>query len=667
MDSSTGKTPNKGHGKNSEPLRLPQRLHQDIQALARSEARNQAISHAAKYKDYGKAIIQSDARSSGLTSKGSAIHGIKTPQTGDTIDKLYNDSLERAMYEEIVTPALSRHRQVNQSSDSVNVIGNTGRGILSPSNRFINDNSSHSRADSRGFAPDLAISDSFSPSRPSSSHSTVSHDKETSSSNSISRSGSKILAREEHITVAAQYSGQLRPSNIINRTIIPQSTSSMAANSSHNSHVSTESSARVSSSSTHGDTKNFHSTVVARLAQVEGEMKALKQELSKSRDKCTALELDNCELRIKCADYEHAAQDTDTETYIAVLDELKELKQENSSFRQQVQEMKDFLADYGLVWVGKENQETHRKSKQEKSSLKNIGKDSYNFSSTPPSHAPLTDNELEYNYSEFAKKIQELNEVISSEPTQILVTENRTARLVNPNEIRDRMKLIYYKNGLLINRGPIRYNNSSNYHSFMQDIFDGYFPSEFKNQYPDGVIFELIDKHDDLFDEQIFQRENRLKASKLLDRLPKTVIRNGELIQVREEISSRIVDSKASSDKATLAHAKESEQDVRDTENTSMDMARSPSSSGSGNDLVQIAVKWLDGSVVKLKFSSQDLIKDVRTKLIQYFKSENKSQSKPPSSFTLRCVYPNRQVLQNDISLLDAGLAPNGTIFANEK
>jgi hypothetical protein len=47
------------------------------------------------------------------------------------------------------------------------------------------------------------------------------------------------------------------------------------------------------------------------------------------------------------------------------------------------------------------------------------------------------------------------------------------------------------QDGIIVGNRPFKNIQSKSYHSIMADIFNGYFPSEFKNDYPDGVIFNL--------------------------------------------------------------------------------------------------------------------------------------------------------------------------------
>jgi hypothetical protein len=58
------------------------------------------------------------------------------------------------------------------------------------------------------------------------------------------------------------------------------------------------------------------------------------------------------------------------------------------------------------------------------------------------------------------------------------------------------LPLSLYKDGILIRRGPFRAFTDINTQSFVRDVLDGYFPAEYREEYPDGVVFDVADKRD---------------------------------------------------------------------------------------------------------------------------------------------------------------------------
>lgn len=53
------------------------------------------------------------------------------------------------------------------------------------------------------------------------------------------------------------------------------------------------------------------------------------------------------------------------------------------------------------------------------------------------------------------------------------------------------MSLKFYKNGMIVQDGPLRSYEDPATTSFLKDILDGYFPSELQEAYPEGVPFKV--------------------------------------------------------------------------------------------------------------------------------------------------------------------------------
>ncbi|KAK2582766.1 hypothetical protein KPH14_005031 [Odynerus spinipes] len=56
------------------------------------------------------------------------------------------------------------------------------------------------------------------------------------------------------------------------------------------------------------------------------------------------------------------------------------------------------------------------------------------------------------------------------------------------------MSLKFYKNGMIVQGGPLRLYSDPKTTSFIRDILDGYFPSELQETYPNGVPFKVEDR-----------------------------------------------------------------------------------------------------------------------------------------------------------------------------
>jgi hypothetical protein len=58
-------------------------------------------------------------------------------------------------------------------------------------------------------------------------------------------------------------------------------------------------------------------------------------------------------------------------------------------------------------------------------------------------------------------------------------------------QLPDPVPLILYANGILLFSGPFRPYTDATTIQFVQDILDGYFPSELQSRYPDGTPLKV--------------------------------------------------------------------------------------------------------------------------------------------------------------------------------
>lgn len=343
------------------------------------------------------------------------------------------------------------------------------------------------------------------------------------------------------------------------------------------------------------------------------------------------------------------------------------MQEENYELNQQIEEMEAFLKDYGLVWVGNPkscgSDDDRSDVDNEIDSSSHIGDIQGSSSSSPcPNRYSDKKNGIVkshfFDCDLFVRKVHALNKIIEMEPAEVLHEDGpvRRARLVKPLEIRERIDVTLYHNGLMIKRGPFRECGSKSYASFAQDILDGYFPSEFKNEHPDGFLLNLIDRRDESYsttDEK--SNDGALSRHDLLKSIPTTIVHKGEIVSNRNEIELLL---KSHSD--TLPNA-DSKQEVQVIESKSLrDLNSSDSKLIESSEkllLAKIQVRWLDGSKLMLKMSATDLVGDIREEIKRI-----KGGLDCPEFF-LRSGLPSKQ-LSDYLSIHEAGLVPNGVVNA---
>lgn len=238
-------------------------------------------------------------------------------------------------------------------------------------------------------------------------------------------------------------------------------------------------------------------------------------------------------------------------------------------------------------------------------------------------------------------------------------------------EIVESIKLTMYKNGLMIRRGPFRAAGSESFNSFTRDIMDGYFPSEFRESSPDGVMLELTDRRDTYFRDdtstESSYRSEEMKGDQLLQRLPKTVIKGGDIVTVRGDIGSLL----SSNDQAPSGEGKTN----GDTGSSPSKIARGKqvlhlptrakealeSDQDTGDEVItSVQVKWHNGrDVFILKMFGSDTVNDIKEAIMVHVGGSD-GKYEPPD-FVLRCAYPPRD-LPDHATLIEAKLVPSGTL-----
>ena len=96
------------------------------------------------------------------------------------------------------------------------------------------------------------------------------------------------------------------------------------------------------------------------------------------------------------------------------------------------------------------------------------------------------------------EKFDRLN-ALAGESIAKVVRSGRRAQLKCP----DGLPLVVYRDGIFLRRGPFRSFSGRHTQAFINDIMDGYYPSEFKDAYPDGVVFRLADRRATLYAERL--------------------------------------------------------------------------------------------------------------------------------------------------------------------
>ena len=119
--------------------------------------------------------------------------------------------------------------------------------------------------------------------------------------------------------------------------------------------------------------------------------------------------------------------------------------EENKRLKSQLAEMEQFLADYGLIWVGANSEESEDEEEE-------------------------IEDDDQPNWEVIKHNVSELN-LIGGEGRSVVSSKNGAKQLV---EKAQNMRLTLFSNGIMLGDGPFRTFAQSKH--FLDDIRDGYFP-----------------------------------------------------------------------------------------------------------------------------------------------------------------------------------------------
>eukprot|EP00854_Cymbomonas_tetramitiformis_P003835 gene3835-4791_t len=361
------------------------------------------------------------------------------------------------------------------------------------------------------------------------------------------------------------------------------------------------------------------------------------------------------------------------------------LRRQNEFAWSQVAELKEFLSDYGMVWIGKKESSDGRgpstvpededvaSSKEWNAEASALSRDwsveagparsSWSpqaptvpaLPRTPAPAPPKTAGSPEFvvNMPKMVASIEELNVIAGEGKSQVVTAPGGERRL----KVTENLNLFLYKDGFQLRDGPLRPFSVASNVAFIRDIQDGYFPYELKDEFPEGVPFKLVDYTASTFSERMMEGPaNPMSGAQFLNKLPNAVIRNGKVIEVRSEIQAML-----GAGKSDLA--------LVDTPINSLlgSTSRPPSR---GAEMATLRIKREDGGEAYiLKMKAEQTVGDVRAMLDKHRLASGLLKDVLCDWVRLPLWY---RLLENGAcsvygdntqTLRDAGLLPNATLF----
>ncbi|XP_076239681.1 uncharacterized protein LOC143182528 [Calliopsis andreniformis] len=216
------------------------------------------------------------------------------------------------------------------------------------------------------------------------------------------------------------------------------------------------------------------SALTKQLYMVQSQMQKVQTDLKRSEEQLKSKDQEVTRLKRKVKDWETKYKNQEVQWKKE--QEQRRIQADHSEYlyrrclmlEQRIYEMEKFLSDYGLIWVGDTNKCTEV--------------------------AP--NNYIETCYEQIIANIDQLN--LAAGKGEVHVQHNEKghgASFKTPSC----MSLKFYKNGMIVQDGPLRSYDDPMTMSFLRDILDGYFPSELQQAYPNGVPFKVKDHRNQMY------------------------------------------------------------------------------------------------------------------------------------------------------------------------
>lgn len=413
------------------------------------------------------------------------------------------------------------------------------------------------------------------------------------------------------------------------------------------------------------------SSMVSRLADVEKKLVDYET-LLRQKDK----EIDV--LKNKCDIYQRAKGYGN--------DQIGELERKCHKLQRQVHGMENFLEDYGMIWVGNPNSSDEDDDDnveddfdcEEKENLFSFKNEMWN-----PNVSYQEESVFQMNFDLVLRNIKELNS-ISGEGEHFIKHTKDCAKL----EMKEPVPLTFYGNGIFMFGGPFRSYEDPSTQLCVQDIMDGYFPSELQTSYPDGVPFKVEDKRNILFKdkrlENLFPGQGKTLSpekrkvvqgpcygqsvppgmktetiddigthkhsiEKFLSNLPRSVMKNGKIIDIRDGIKEALTPAIAINEVVVIET--DAVKDIKARVNSGLKSRPSTASA-----VTTLRIKGDTGDqTYMLKMRYTDKIRDVKNHL-----DETRNDDGVP--YVLKTSFPNQTYDNLDKTLKEYGLVPNATL-----
>ncbi|XP_009880493.1 PREDICTED: UBX domain-containing protein 11 [Charadrius vociferus] len=342
----------------------------------------------------------------------------------------------------------------------------------------------------------------------------------------------------------------------------------------------------------------------------------------------------------------------------------EELETRCLQLQTQVWEMERFLNDYGLIWVGERHEQL-----EDLESLKDE-EELPARSLWKPGEAVVSKHQIDFDL--ILENVKDLNVLAGEGVSQIEHTPGG-ARLRQPEPL----PLTLYQNGIVMFDGPFRPYEDPSTQQCLQDIMDGYFPSELQMRYPDGIPLQVTDRRDVVFRERdlpgSFPGHGQVVGHSKSSEVQETAEIPGpklSLEQLLNKFSKSSKHGEVIGVQGSAGAVQQGSGGVRSSEEILVETPRlsaleraktAEEAEASAPDVCTLRIKSESGEqmyIVKMLFT--ETIGDLRQHLAH-------ARGGDSDSYEIISTFPQRVYADNSRSLQECGLIPNASLLLRRR